>query len=117
MKTKALLDAKEALEMLDVDLILSAYAEDFLFEDPSAEQNIQDKTSLRSYFQSLFSLPKACFSDIHIFDGGDFAAIEWTWSGVRRTTGEPFRVRGASVIELSEGKIRRETIYYDPKPV
>jgi steroid delta-isomerase-like uncharacterized protein len=116
MTTSALQVAKEALESLDVDKILSAYAENFLFEDRAAGEAIQDRSALRAYFQKLFTFPGVRFSDIRVFDGDDFAALEWTWSGVKRITGEPFHVRGASVIELYQGKICRETIYYDPRP-
>jgi len=115
MSAKALKDAKEALEGLDVDKILSAYAENAIFEDIPAGLQIMDSTRLRSYFEQLFSLPEVAFSDIRIFDGGDFAAIEWTLAGVKRDTSVPFRVRGASVIELSEGRIARESIYYDSR--
>jgi ketosteroid isomerase-like protein len=116
MPTEALVEAKEALEELDADKILSAYAENAVFEDISAGERITDKARLRVYFERLFSLPGIAFSDIRIFDGGSFAAIEWVWSGLRRDGGGPYRVRGASVIELHAGKIARESIYYDPKP-
>ena len=117
MITEALLVAKEALEELNLDKILSACAENAVFEDVPAGERIIGKSGLRSYFEQLFSLPGVAFSDIRIFVGGDFAALEWAWSGLKRDTGEPYRVRGASVIELREGKIARESIYYDPKPV
>jgi ketosteroid isomerase-like protein len=117
MVTKALLDAKEALEELDVDKMLSVYSENTVFEDIPAGLQILDKTGLRSYFEQLFSLPGVAFSEIRIFDGDNFAAIEWSWSGLKRETREPYRVKGASVIELQEDKIVRESIYYDPKPV
>jgi ketosteroid isomerase-like protein len=116
MSVKVLQDAKEALEALNLDEIVKIYANRFLFEDVSANEQITDRKALKEYFQRLFSLPQVSFSDIRIFEGECFAILEWTWGGVKRNTGEPFRVKGVSVIELSEGKIARESIYYDPKP-
>jgi ketosteroid isomerase-like protein len=105
--------AKQALEALDADKILSAYAQDFLFEDVPAQLQIRGRQELREYFQGLFASPGTSFSEIRIFDGGSFAAIEWTWGGLTSKTGESFLIRGASVIELLHGKIARESIYYD----
>jgi steroid delta-isomerase-like uncharacterized protein len=116
MSAKALKEAKEALEGLDADRIVNVYANEFLFEDASSKERITGRKALREYFQQLFALPQVSFSDIRIFEAGSFAAIEWTWSGVKSDTGKPYRVKGASVIELREGKISRETIYYDPGP-
>lgn len=117
MTTQSLLDAKQALETLDHRAIFTIYAEDFLFEDVPDGLRITDRAELEGYFTHLFSLPGVKFSDIRIYDGGTFAAVEWTWSGIHRRTGEVYRVRGASVIELRGGKIARESIYYDPAPV
>ena len=116
MPVKVLQDAKDALEGCNTDKIIEIYADEFLFEDTSSDILIKDRTSLSEYFQRLFSMPQVSFSEVRIFEADRFAALEWTWGGVNRTTGEPFRVRGASVIELSEGKVSRESIYYDPKP-
>jgi hypothetical protein len=117
MSTHTLLDVKKALEGLNTDKILEIYAERFVFEDTPAKLLITDRKKLGEYFQQLFSMPEVSFSDIKIFEAVRFAAIEWTWGGVSRTTGAPFRVRGVSVIELEQGKVKRESIYYDPRPV
>lgn len=115
MATSALQEAGQALEELDTEKLLSAYASNFLFEDTAAGLKISDKEELRSYFQGLFSSPGVGFSDIVIHECTTFGAIEWTWSGLRRPTDEPFRVKGASVVEMAQDKIARETIYYDPR--
>jgi len=115
MPAKVLQDAKDALQGLNVEKILQIYADEFLFEDTSAKQRIVDRTILREYFRRLFAMPGVSFSDIKVFEAEQFAALEWTWGGVNRSSGELFKVRGGSVMELSEGKVRRESIYYDPQ--
>ncbi len=115
MLAKVLQDAKDALESLNADQIIKIYADEFLFEDTSSKEQITDRTSLRKYFQQLFALPQVSFSDIRIIEANQFAVIEWTWGGVKRSTGEPFRVKGVSVMELAGSKITCESIYYDPR--
>jgi ketosteroid isomerase-like protein len=114
MVAKILLKAKAALEELNLEKILAAYAENAVFEDVSAGERLTDKASFRAYFEQLFSLPGVAFSDISILDGKHFAVLEWTWSGLKRQSKERYEVRGASVIEIRQGKIVRECIYYDP---
>ena len=115
MTAKILLDAKRALEDRNTEKIMEIYADKFLFEDTSSMQRITTRTSLRSYFDQLFNLPGVCFSDIGIFEGNNFAAIEWTWNGLNLMSDNIYHVRGVSIMELSEGKVSRESIYYDPK--
>jgi ketosteroid isomerase-like protein len=107
--------AESALRALDARKILQAYHADFLFEDIPSHQEISDRDELLAYFESLFSLPMVAFDDIVIYEAADFAAIEWTWSGVNRSSGAPYRIRGASIIELREGLIAVEKLFYDPR--
>jgi ketosteroid isomerase-like protein len=116
MTSSHLAHAKQALEQLDTELVLSAYADDLEFEDIPSGESILDKQGLRVYFKRLFSFPNVAFSDIAVREVADFAVIEWAWSGTKRSSGDPYRVRGASIIELRGGKIRRERLYYDPRP-
>lgn len=115
MGSCALHDAKEALEGLDTEKIVAAYHDNFVFEDAASAHRIADKEALRAYFRRLFTLPKVAFSEVTVYEAEAFAAIEWTWSGAKPSSGEAYRVRGASVMELRDGRIARETIYYDPR--
>jgi hypothetical protein len=116
MSTHTLLDAKKALEGLNTNKILEIYADRFVFEDTTAKLLINDRKRLGEYFQQLFSMPEVSFSDIEIHEAESFAVIEWTWGGVNQATGETFHVRGASILELEDNKVRRESIYYGPRP-
>lgn len=109
---------KMALESLDSDRVLSHYADDVVFMDPAAgdEWAIKGKEELRRYFQRLFSLPEAKFEIASIFECNGRGAAEWIWSGSRPDENRRYRIRGASIVELRDDKIVRETIYYDPRP-
>ena len=100
---------------MDAETIVTAYDDPFVFEDVPSGGRITDRKSLRAYFQALFGLPNVAFSDVRAYESEAFATLEWTWSGTRRSSGETYRVKGASVIELRNGRIARETIYYDPR--
>ena len=115
MKTHSLQQAKEGLEELDLDKIVGAYGDPFVFEDVPGGERITNRSALRVYFENLFGLPDVAFSEIRIYEADTFACIEWTWSGTKRSSGEPYRIRGCSAVELREGKIARESIYFDPR--
>ncbi len=108
--------ARAALESLSARDIVECYAERFVFEDPQANERITERQTLAAYFQALFALPGVRFTNICAFEAERWAAVEWTWHG-RTRSGEAFAIRGASVMELEEGKIARETIYYDASPL
>lgn len=90
-----------------------ALLEDAIFEDPAAGQVVKGRDELRAYFTQLFSLPEVGFEVVSIFGAGEWAAAEWIWRGLSRRSQQPFEIRGASILQLSEGLIIRETIYYD----
>ncbi len=107
--------AGAALAALDVEALVPLYVEGFVFDDPAAGAHITTRVELTGYFGSLFSMPDVEFSDVDFFQCGDRAAGTWVWSGTKQN-GEAFSVRGASVFEMAEGGIRKETVFYDPRP-
>lgn len=64
MITPALQHAKDALQALDTEKILTAYHETFLFEDVPSSKRITERPTLRAYFQTLFALPDVAFTDV-----------------------------------------------------
>jgi steroid delta-isomerase-like uncharacterized protein len=108
-------NAVKALENLDTKKIVGCYCDDFKFEDLPSNQVITDRENLRAYYEQFFSLPDVRFSGIKTFGDDKYAAIEWTWSGRKGDKGEEYSIRGASIIEIQGGRIKRETIYYDPR--
>lgn len=108
---------KEALESLDADKLVSHYAEDAVLLDPCLGQDwsVRSKSNLKAYFKELFSLPGVKFEVTSVFGCDGWAAAEWIWSGNKLGSDARFSIKGASVIQMHEGKITRETIYYDPR--
>ena len=117
MGSDVLKRAEEALVTLDTDTLVSLYSDDFVFEDTSSGDKITVKGALKAYFNRLFSLPGVKFSDVRFFGCENRAAGEWVWYGKSLETGVDYAIRGASLFVLSEEHIKRETIFYDPRPI
>ncbi len=117
MYTSFLGSVKSALESLDADNLVSHYADNLVFADPAAgdDWSITSREELTLYFRRLFSLPDVKFEVASIFGCNGWAAAEWIWSGRKPDSGQSYRIEGASILELRDGRIVRETIYYDPR--
>jgi ketosteroid isomerase-like protein len=107
--------AAAALQALDAAALTALYADDFTFEDVPGGQVITNRLALRAYFDRLFSLPGVRFPDAHFYSMGERGTGNWTWSGLSRS-GKPYAIRGASLFELAGDRIKRETLFYDPRP-
>ncbi|NIS79853.1 MAG: hypothetical protein GTO14_06520 [Anaerolineales bacterium] len=115
MTTDVLRQAKTALVALDAKVLVSLYAEDFLFEDTASGDRISDKAELKSYFDRLFSLPNVNFSNVSFFGLGERAAGQWTWGGSSLQSGQRYSIRGASLFKIEHDRIKEEIIFYDPR--
>jgi len=107
--------AARALADLDAETLVSVYSANFLFEDTTSGDRIEDKAKLHEYFDQLFSLPNVSFTNVDFFAAGKLGAGTWTWSGKSLKTGLSYTIRGASIFKLVDDGIGQETIYYDPR--
>lgn len=115
MKSGVLERAEEALAALDVDNLIAAYADDFLFEDASSGERITSRAALKKYFNRLFTMPGVRFSDVKFLSCGEKAWGTWTWSGKSIKAGKDYSIQGASLFVLDDDKIIEEKIFYDPR--
>jgi len=100
---------------------LSLLVDNCVYEDVTLAAVNKGKKQIRAFIDSVF----AAFPDFDMklsssFTTGTWAAAEWTMTATHRgdlpglpATGKHFSVRGASVIELQDGKIRRNSDYWD----
>lgn len=107
--------AEVAIISLDAEALVALYSHDFVFEDTASGETITDKRTLREYFDRLFALPEVRFSDVRFFRCANLGAGEWTWSGKSSQSGQDYSIRGASLFVLVENKIKKETVFYDPR--
>lgn len=120
--TGILKDYFTAWNSQDVERILSFFTEDCLYEDVSLKRITRGKTELRALLESVFADITAFKMEIKsVFSTGKWGGSEWTMSGrfihssdpSLMATGKSFIVRGATIFELSNGKISRNTDYLD----
>jgi steroid delta-isomerase-like uncharacterized protein len=116
---KALLEAYvSAWNRRDFDALDKLLAPDAVHEDmarPSREVGLaQIKQTIRS---TIADHPDLNWHLTSIVDGGPSVAAEWVWTGTFNGDGRlaPRRIsgRGASVLIIENGKIKRFSDYYD----
>jgi steroid delta-isomerase-like uncharacterized protein len=94
--------------------VAALYTEDAVREDVPTGTTSQGRAEIEALAAGLF----ATDADVRLevtdgFVGETWAVVEWTFSGARKDTGGEVTFRGASVLELEDGQISRETDYYD----
>jgi steroid delta-isomerase-like uncharacterized protein len=107
----------------DTAKLLPLFTEDVVYEDVTFGAVNKGSENLRKFaagaFDSFANMTFELKSRIVSADG-QRGAMEWIWRG-RQTkdfpglpaTNKPFEVRGASVVEFRDGKIDRNSDYWD----
>ncbi len=106
----------------DVDGIAAFYTDDCFKEDIAVGKVAHGKEEMKALIGGAFAaMPDMEIELVTLFDSGDWAATEWIMSGSYSNdypgfplaAGRRFSVRGASVMELRNGKIRRISDYWN----
>jgi len=106
-----------------VERLLPLFTDDVYYEDVTLGSVIKGKEALRNFAAATFG----AFADLRFEAKSRFVAanrkwgsIEWVFTG-RQTkdfpglpaTNKPFQVRGATVVEFRDGRISRNSDYWD----
>ena len=111
-----------AVNSADVDQVLALYTDDALWEEVAIGLAASGQDEIRAHLDRLYTaVPDFTVDVTNGFVAGDQAVVEWEISGTYRSdfpglppaAGQHFSLRGASVFELADGKIRRYTEYWD----
>src|SRR5262249_44088217 len=104
----------------DVDALLPLFTEDVVYEDVTFGVVNRGRAELRAFAEGVFpAFPDIRFELASRFVAGDRAGLEWGMTGTQATlpgqptVNKPFKVRGATIMELRAGQIRRCTDYWD----
>jgi steroid delta-isomerase-like uncharacterized protein len=97
------------------------FADNGIYEDVPAGDTYTGPDEIKDYLRSVFTwAPDFRVNLTFMAVSGETVVVEWTMEGTQTgpidgfpATGNRFSVKGASVIELENGKIRRNTDYYD----
>jgi steroid delta-isomerase-like uncharacterized protein len=105
----------------DTERLLALFTDDCTYEDVTFGVVTHGKKELRAFADGAFSAaPDILFELTSRFVNASFAGMEWSMSGTHKgafpglpPTGKRFSVRGATIIDLRAGKIRRNADYWD----
>jgi steroid delta-isomerase-like uncharacterized protein len=105
----------------DTERLLALFTDDCSYEDVTFGVVTHGKKELRAFADDAFSAaPDILFELTSQFVSASSAGMEWSMSGTHKgafpglpPTGKRFSVRGATIIELRAGKIRRNADYWD----
>ena len=110
----------------DLDGLMAMYAEDAELQVVDQPEPLRGRTAIRQYLQAQFD----AFPDVHVelgtilVDGSSFAdegVVTGTNTGpIAQPTGEPLPATGKALrlpfgefVELADGKVRRQRLYWD----
>jgi steroid delta-isomerase-like uncharacterized protein len=105
----------------NTEKILALYTDDCVHEDVTFGVVKHGKEALRAFAEGTFVVVPDFTVAVTARGGADtWGLLEWVLSGTHHgnlpglpATGKRFSVRGATIVELREGKIRRCSDYFD----
>lgn len=106
----------------DAEALMSLFTDDCIYEDVALGRLEQGKERVRALVRSVFAdLADFKMEATAAFGIADWAAAEWTMTGAfvhssvpgLEPTGKRFSVRGATILQLRNGKIVRNSDYID----
>jgi len=98
----------------DVAVLMPLYAEDAVLRDVARDRTYKGTTEIKAALDALLATPEFDLAVGRTHIGDDWSVVEWTANGKNLATDRLAQVEGATVLELSKGKIVRETWFYDP---
>ncbi len=98
----------------DPDKAILFYTDDCVFQDLPAGVVVHGKNEMKAWNkQTLTDYPDMQIESKSWFASGNKVASEWVMTGTIPATGKRFSARGVSILELREGKVNRETSYWN----
>jgi len=105
----------------DLDKMVSFFTDDCVYENLARGQTYRGKEEIKAWAKMSFdAIPDFKLDVTSLFVSGDWAACEWVMTGTQTgsapdlpATGKSFSVRGSTIVQLREGKIARNTDYWD----
>jgi len=113
----------EAIGAHDADAVVALYTKDAVVEQAvGAGNTFEGPDAIRAWASdNLTAIPDLTMTTERVVVEGNRIAWQWVYRGAYTGAypglpagqGQPIELRGASFIELRDGRIARETIYFD----
>lgn len=118
---KMLADYYAAWNSHDVENLASFFTDDLICEDVPMGAVQRNKKEFKDSWSNFFdTCPDFRLELKAVFAADNWAGSEWIISGTHAgdwpglpATGKRFSLRGASICELRDGKLKRESMYWD----
>jgi steroid delta-isomerase-like uncharacterized protein len=119
-----------AFNAQNIEKIISMAADDCLLESIGMGTVYHGQQELRGYYRDFFT----AFPDVKMefksdFRSGDWSATEWEWTGTNSgkltgggnmpltiVTGKKVTLKGATIVQYRNGKMARQTDYWNLVP-
>lgn len=123
--SKVLADHLKALNLRDLDRLMTFYADDAVLVFP-ASPPVEGKANIRRAYASFFENWEETSTYGVVIMSGTTAAVEGTVTGRHRTlhlripgriptSSRPYRHNFAMFVEVEGGKIHRQRVYFDAR--
>lgn len=98
----------------DVPGLLPLYGPDAVLHDAATSRTHTGSTEIEAALNALLATPDFDLTIERTLVGDDWALVFWTADGIRPELQRVTQVVGVTALEVSKGKIERETWFYDP---
>ena len=98
----------------DVPGLLPLYASNAVLHDAATDRTYTGTGEIETALNALLATPDFDLTIERTLVGDDWALVFWTADGIRPDLDRVTQVVGVTSLEVSKGKIERETWYYDP---
>jgi len=113
--TEAYAGAYEGLDTTkDVPVLLPLYAPDAVLHDAATDRTYSGTGEIENALNGLLATPDFDLTVERTLVGDNWALMFWTADGTQPDQDRVTQVVGVTSLEVSNGKIERETWYYDP---
>ncbi|MFC2174155.1 ester cyclase, partial [Acidobacteriota bacterium] len=106
----------------DFDQIDNIFAAEGVYEDAADQSIYRGRQEIKDFMRECVTwAPDTKIEPLTVFVSGNKGAVEWVWSGTQTgdipdlmpATGKSFRIRGVTIFEFEDGKIKKNLDYYN----
>ena len=117
MDTQRFINAlRELEERGELEPMIGLFTDDAAIWNPELPEAVTGTEGARSFWESYRDTFADVRSEFHaVIEHQPTAALEWRTTGHLRRTNQPVDYRGVSVLEWSNGQIKRFFAYFDPR--
>ncbi len=106
---------KKAINAHDIDAMVACFHPEVRSEQPAhPARGFRGSQDVYKNWTMIFAgVPDISAEILRTAMCDDTAWVDWRWSGMRRD-GEPFEMRGVTIQEIEDGRIRAVSLYMEP---